>query len=263
MEENNASDRWNGLLGCAWTRLLRSQGLSPAGTVVEIGPGFTDKIARGLAALDFRGTVVLVESNELAGAWAFERYRCLLPEAEITLVRRPMPDAKIPFRRSVDALLSNHILDDLILNASLPPEVGTDIFARMQPGAPCSQMFMRRWRELLVHAELLEELTAQVAEDFTSWVAEMQPRLVLLNQYPSWQHNLHGLNSIHMQALRLMQLIETSLGAVCVDATAFHGSSHQSLVRWLIGNRTATPSSVVIKCHRSERVNAIFDYRVG
>ena len=224
--------------------MLRSKGLNPAGTVVEIGPGFTDKIARGLVSLNFRGTVVLVESNELAGAWACERYCRLLPEAEIILVCRPMPDAKIPYRRSVDVLLSNHILDDLILNASLPPELSSGIFDSMKPDAPCSPMFIRRWRELLVHAELLQELIVHVAEDFTNWVAEMQPRLVLLNQYPSWRHDLHGLTSIHMQALRLMQLIETSLGAVCVDATATDGLSHESSVRWLIGNPKLRNQSV-------------------
>lgn len=235
MEKTNTADGWNTVLGYAWCRMLRGQRLSPAGTVVEIGPGFTDKIARGLAALNFRGTVVLVEPNEAACGWALQRYRRLLPQAEILVVRRPMPDSRIPHRRSIDALLSNHILDDLILNAALPLELSARIFANMRPGASCSQMFIRKWRELLAPSEPLEPLIAQVAEDFTNYVAEMQPRLVLLNQYPSWRHNLHGLSSIHTEALRLMQLIQASLGAVCVDASA--SSSHKSPVRWLIKGR--------------------------
>ncbi len=235
MGKTDATDRWDSLLGYAWAEMLRGQRLSLTGTVVEIGPGFTDKIARGLAALDFRGTLILVEPNEEAGAWALERYRRLLTKAEVLLVQRAVFDCKIPQARSAEALLSNHIFDDLILNAALPPQVSARIFSQMQPGAPCSRMFIRRWRELLSSPEPLGLLITQVAEDFTKYVAEMQPRLVLLNQYPSWRHNQRGLGSIHTQALRLMQLLEAGLAAARADYPAHLSSGSQDSVRWLVG----------------------------
>jgi hypothetical protein len=259
MEKTKAADGWSRLLGYAWTEMLRRQRLSPAGTVVEIGPGFTDKLARGLAMLDFYGTVILVEPNEAAGAWAFQRYRRLLPQAEVLVMQRPIPDGKITQRLSVDILLSNHILDDLILNAALLPEISARIFSHMQPGAPCSRMFIRKWQELLALPKLLEQIIAQVAGDFTNYVEEMQPRLVLLNQYPSWRHNLHDLGSIHTQALRLMNLMETSLGAVCVDSTAFLGSDYQTPMRWLIGEPKRNTAGCCVEAQK--RVNER-DFRI-
>lgn len=235
MDRIDAAEGWNRWLGCAWARMLRSQRLSPTGTVAEIGPGFTDKIARGLAALGFRGTVVLIEPNPAASTWAAARYRHLLPQAKLIVVQRPIPKGRLPRSHSVEALLSNHILDDLILNAALPSAISARIFARMQPGLSCSPLFIRRWRALLARAERLESLLAQVAADFTDYVAELQPRLVLLNQYPSWRHNLHGLDAIHTQALRLMRLIAAGLDAVCVNAAVVPDSSPSSAVRWLIG----------------------------
>lgn len=234
MDEINAADGWCSLLGHAWADMLQRHCLDPTGTVVEIGPGFTDKIARGLAALDFRGLVVLVEPNAAAAAWASGRYRYLLPRAEVLVVRRPVPYGTLPRARPVDALLSNHIFDDLILNAALTPETSAKIFAGMQPGVTCSHTFVRRWHELLAPSGRIEQLTLQVAADFTAYVAELRPRLVLLNEYPSWRHDLHGLGAIHRQALRLMCILETNLGAECVESNVLAGPGHESLVRWLI-----------------------------
>ncbi len=92
MQKTRALESWNALLGYAWTRMLQGQGLGPTGTVIEIGPGFSDKIARGLAAMQFRGTVILVEPSEAAGIWAFERCRRLLPKAQRIVVLPSMSD---------------------------------------------------------------------------------------------------------------------------------------------------------------------------
>jgi hypothetical protein len=235
MQEIKDADTWNSAIGRAWARMMRVQRLDPTGTVVEIGPGFTDKVARGLADLHFRGTVVLVEPNEAAGDWAFERYGRLLPAAEVLIVRHSISATKIPTERAVEALVSNHILDDLILHAALQPVISERIFGRMKPGVPCSQRFIHLWRDLLAQSERLEKLITQVAQEFVDYVQKLQPRLVLLNQYPSWRHNQHDLNSINAQVLRLMQLLETNLGAVCINDNNLLGVGHQHSVRWLVG----------------------------
>ena len=229
------AEAWNSALGCAWAEQLRIQCLDVAGAVIEIGPGFTDKVARGLAAIGFRGTVVLVEPNAAAGAWALARYRQLLPAAAVQMVRRAIPAGQIPAPPAVEALLANHILDDLILHAALPPLSSQRLFARMKPGADCAPAFIQVWRELFAQPARLERLLAQVAQEFTAYVQELQPRLVLLNQYPSWQHGQHGLDSIHAPALRLMQLLEASLGAVCRPERGGFGSFSQRSLSWLVG----------------------------
>jgi hypothetical protein len=237
MNKPNAADGWSALLGHAWAEMLRGSHLSASGTVVEVGPGFTDKVARALAALDFRGLVVLVEPNAAAAGWAYECYRRRLPRAEVLVVPRPVPDAKILVGRRVDALIANHVLDDLILNAALPPGAGAEIFASMTAGSACSRTFVGAWRGLLARSDELAGLTSRVAESFTKYVAEMRPRLVLLNQYPSWRHDARGLGSIHTHALRLMGLLESGLGATRVDSPVKPESGGSCPVSWLLAGR--------------------------
>src|SRR2546423_1777814 len=67
-------DAWHRRLGRRWARALRPCRLGSASTVVEIGPGFAAKIGYGLAELDFRGTLILVEPNHAARAEAVRRY---------------------------------------------------------------------------------------------------------------------------------------------------------------------------------------------
>ena len=235
MDKSDAGDRWSVALGHAWAEQLHRRRLSPSGTVVEIGPGFGDKVARALAALDFRGRVVLVEPNGAAAAWARDRYRDLLPRAEVLVVARPVPVCNGSFGRRVDALLANHILDDLILDAALRPDESAKIFSRMTAGSPCSRAFVAAWHGLLSHSYELGRVTSRAAEIFTNYVAVTRPRLVLLNQYPSFRHDHRGLGSIHTQALRLMDLLEEGLGAVCMDSAVRQESGGSYPVRWLLG----------------------------
>jgi hypothetical protein len=233
MNEPDGADRWSGQLGHAWAELLRGRALGQTDTVVEVGPGFTDKVARALAALDFRGRVVLVEPNRAAAAWAAACYRRRLPRAETLIVSRPVPDVTIPGGGRVDALVANHVLDDLILNATLRPEASEAIFSSMTAGSACSEQFVRTWWGLLARPGTLGRLTSAAAAHFSGFVAEARPRLVLLNQYPSWRHRARGLGPIHTHALRLMALLESSLGGTCMDSALRTESGGSVPVRWL------------------------------
>lgn len=238
-ETISSADCWNEVVGCVWARMMRIHRVDPMGTVVEIGPGFADKIARGLAAIHFRGLLVLVEPNKMASAWALERYRKLLPKAHVMVVHRPMPDGKILRGRAVDALLSNHILDDFILNASIEPELGNQIFAQMRPGSPCSSAFVGIWRGLLANPEGLEEQMTLVSKDFVQYVQQIQPRMVLLNQYSSWRHKRHDLSLIYTQTLKLMRMVAVDLGANCITENVLFDTGQPLPIHWLI--RTSKP----------------------
>ncbi len=235
MKGNDDTIHWNCELGAAWARLLRSQKLNPEGTILEIGPGFSDKIARGLAMLNFHGKVILIEPNTAAGVWAFERYRRLLPHTELTVVDRPLlGDGSLP-GCFVDILAANHILDDLIFNAALPPDVSAGVFSHMLPGTNCTPLFIRKWRALLAKPERIERLLMQVVDEFTRYVIQLKPRILLLNQYPSWRHERFGLSGIHAQALALMELLATYLSAAGIETIWLQDPNSQPVVRWLFG----------------------------
>jgi len=235
MKSNDDTDDWNRQVGAIWALSLRRQGLRSTGTVVEVGPGFSDKIARGLAALDFHGKVMLVEPNAAASTWVGARYRRWLPQAEVSVIDRALPEGGSLAGSSVDVLVANHFLDDFILNAALAPGVCVDIFAQMRPGASCSPLFIREWCTLLARPKRVAQLLVQVAEEFSRYVVELRPRLLLLNQYPSWRHDQQGLHGIHTQAIVLMQMLLTRLRAAGIEATELLDTNSLPALHWLIG----------------------------
>jgi hypothetical protein len=204
-------DRWHRLVGLDWARVLASQGLGSSGSVVEIGPGFTDKVGQGLAALRFQGTLRLVEPTASACTWACDRYRGLLPAARVLALSTSLADASTSTATSIDALVSNHVLDDMLLRAAVDPSSRDVLFSEMQPGAPCTSFFVRAWFRLMADQRRLDRLGSAVAEEFAQYAAATRPRLIVINQYPSWTHLRAGLAFIHQQALRVMHLLEKRL----------------------------------------------------
>jgi hypothetical protein len=162
------------------------------GRVVELGPGFSAKVGHGLAELGFYGEVVLVEPNRQARLSAAERYRRLLPRAEI----RTLPH--LPAQAGpVDLLLANHVLDDLFLGAQLPFQESDRLFAEMRPGRECSEVFLRTWRELLRDPATIDCKIDALVGDLVRHVHATRPRSLIMNQYPSWRQGECGLGAIH------------------------------------------------------------------
>lgn len=224
--ETDESDAWNRRLGLAWARVLRRRGLDPAGTVVEVGPGFADKVGLGLAELAFRGSLIVVEPDEDARAWVVTRYRQLLPGAEVLATGQAVPDASFLAGRAVDLLAANHVLDDLLLNAAVMAGEAGRLFAGMRPGSACSPAFVRAWRRLLAAPEGLDRSAGRVVDDLATFVRTVRPGLTILNQYASWRHRQHGLEAIHEHSLSVMRRLGRNLGAGRLVGAAG--------VRWLV-----------------------------
>lgn len=226
-------ESWDRRLGRAWARMLRSLNVGPTSTAVEVGPGFAAKVGFGLAELGFRGTLIVFEPNDAARSWITARYQRLLPRAEVLALPVAIPCTASIAMHSIDLLMANHLLDDLLLNAAVPPGEGARLFAQMRPGTPCSGAFAETWSRLLRTPERLDGLVGRVAEDFSHFVSAVQPGLVVLNQYPSWRHQRHGLDAIHIHSLRVMRLLAERIGT---NGTEREDGRYfpEGSVRWLV-----------------------------
>jgi hypothetical protein len=203
---------WNRTLGVGWSQVLNSVGVHRYASVVEVGPGCSDKMAHALAALGFRGRLVLVDPTPAVRRWTSLRYRLLLPDADIVVDPFALSSATTQWG-AVDAIVSNHVLDDMLFRLAVPASVSAASFQRMRPGRPCAPQFVDAWHRLRTNATLLERLVAETADEFARYAEAVGPQLVIVNHYPSWTHGRHGLSSIHEHGLRVLHRLEDRLGA--------------------------------------------------
>jgi hypothetical protein len=205
-------DPWNQSVGLAWADVLRASALDPQGIVAEVGPGFTDKVGHGLAALGFRGTLLLIEPTTSARRWACERYRALLPMADVIGVpARVAEAASWTDIADIDAVVSNHVLDDMLLCAAVGPATRDVLFGGMRPDAPCTSPFVNAWTTLVQDTHRLERARTAVVDELTGFVGAARPRVVAFREYPSWTHQTNGLAFIHAQTERVMADLEVAL----------------------------------------------------
>lgn len=231
-------EEWELGLGRCWARVLRHHvGLPGNARVVELAPGFSRKVAHGLAELDLRGEVVLVEPQDVVRARAVRRYRDLVRRAEVR-GRPRLPDGPLPGRR-VDALLANHAIDDLILDRGASG--GSEhIFGQMRPGEACSTAFVGAWRQLLHDPYRLERTSASVVDLLVRQVVALRPTWFVANHYPSWRHDAAGLQAIHLAALAAFDDLHRKLLRLSERATSVVVSPDGG-VRWLLSVDRGVP----------------------
>lgn len=180
------ADGWNERIGSVWGAVLAARPAAAQGVVVELGPGFADKVGLGLARQRFRGTLYVVEPNEAARGWVAGRYRRLLPDADIVEVAEPVPSAARLLPEHVDVLVMNHVLDDFVLFAALPPADRERVFGGMRADRPGAPEFQQTWQHLFGDPERLRGLGARVVDDLRHVLARTRPRTFAASQYESW-----------------------------------------------------------------------------
>jgi hypothetical protein len=146
-----------------------------------------------------------------------------------------LADAATVTAPGVEALVSNHVLDDMLLRAAVDGSSREALFGEMQPGAPCTAFFARVWLSLMADRRRLEHLSLAVAEEFAQYAVAARPRLIVVNQYPSWTHLRGGLGFIHPQGLRVMHLLEERLFELCYQRRCTPASLQlRTPAKWLI-----------------------------
>jgi hypothetical protein len=199
-----------------WISWLQSNPVDHTGIIVEVGPGFTTKIARALLADGFRGTLFLVEPNESALAWSTRRYREMLTRCDVEPVNLPIAAASRALPHHVDALIMNHLLDDLVLRAAARPDRRDGLFAGMRAGAPCSTEVRRIWDRLAGDPIMFASVGERVVEDVCGFRSAVDPSVTFITQYVSWVHAHERLEFVDRLTAPLLQTLAARL-APCAD----------------------------------------------
>jgi hypothetical protein len=176
--------RWNDYIGGIWAHVLSRAGLPRDGTVVEIAPGETDKIGRGLKTLGFRGTLFLVEPHREALGKAFHAYQQVLPDARIIPIARTLGQALPLLPRRPDAVVANHPLDDMVVGSWLS-HAEFDRFFRDHYERADPPLTRRTWQALASRPSALERAKRSTLQEWEAMVRALSPQRLILSQYDS------------------------------------------------------------------------------
>lgn len=236
--EPSAVDSWNLCIGSVWAAIFESSSLAHDGVVVEIGPGFTDKVGLALARRRFRGTLYVVEPNEQARSWVVGRYRELVAAAEVIAVATPLATAGSLLPHRVDGLLMNHLLDDLVLGAALPSHTRERLFQRIRPGqTECLPEIHQTWQRLLGAPSMLHDLEQRVLGDLQQVIEVTNPRLFGASQYPSWFLLNNGLGAVDRRGALLLDRLAQRMGRTPERLQRLLRELDQAPERWLVLER--------------------------
>lgn len=233
------ADGWNLRVGAIWGTLLSRHALDRRGVLIEVGPGFQDKIGLGLALCQFRGTLYIVEPNARARRWATARYRQLLPGATIIAIAEPIPSATGQLPRCVEALLMNHVFDDCLLFAMLPPRDRDRLFAEMRAGHSGHLEVLSTWRRLLDNEDALRATGGRVVDDVDQLLKQTQPRVLGASQYGSWFQMEHGLTRVDHIGAEMLHELALRTGATSASDGATLRHFGQQPDRWLVCEHTS------------------------
>lgn len=243
------SAEWDRRVAAVWADLFAEHGPGPAATLVEVGPGFAAKIGVALRTLGFHGTLYLVEPDDDARAWASASYRALLPRAEIVEVGAPLGSAGDMLPPDADALVMNHVLDDLVLRLALEPARRARAFSGMRPGLPCADDVRRTWLRLRDDPAAFHTCSSRALAEMVALVRRLRPGLVIVSQYRSWFHRAHGLEFVD----RLTAPLLTRLAEALDGTRTSWRDDGDAARRWLIAESDDTDDAGTAVDQRSVR----------
>lgn len=199
---------WDGFVGQVWQAVLAPLALPAAASIIEVAPGSSPKIGHALAAIGFCGNLHIVEASTPALDIVAAHYRRLLPHATLHMHAAALSDCLHDLPRHADALLGNHIIDDMLLNASTTASNTFDWATQY------SDVIAPETRSAF--AQLQDQHTqavAQVSRDMTNAIATLSPRHVVLSQYPSSTLHDNGLGALNDCASAVLAQLKAQLAA--------------------------------------------------
>ena len=210
---------WDVFVGQVWQAVLAPLDLPPDATVIEIAPGSSAKIGHALAALGFVGTLHVVEASAPALDILLAQYRRLLPAATLHAHACPLSACRALLPQGAQAVLGNHIIDDMLLAAASASGATFDWAVRY------SNHVTQDTHSASAELARKPQVIGAVSRELSDTIAALAPRQCVLSQYPSATLQDNGLDTLNAAATRALTEITDCLGTAyrlrdCTQALA-------------------------------------------
>lgn len=215
---------WDSFVGQVWQAVMAPLALPADSCIIEVAPGSSAKIGHALAALQFSGALHVIEPSTPARKKIAEQYKQLLPAANLHLYDATLVHALPHLPRHADALIGNHIIDDMLLGAS------TQAGDTFDWAAQYSDDIAPQTRAAFAYLQHKQTAAiAGVASDLAHSIATLAPRHVVLSQYPSSTLQDNGLGALNDSAVTVLDQLRAGLPATHVTndcATGLNSLPH-------------------------------------
>lgn len=193
----DSHEAWDHHVGGIWAAVLMPEKLPADATVIEIAPGSAVKIASALAHMKFSGTLYIVDPAPDVIAALAQRYKTLLPKADIRFITATFAESIPQLPRNADLLVASHMVDDMILSRADQSAVAD--WAAAYTHRP-SDLLARAWAQLSGDMARLSAIKANVGAEVRDNIMALQSGLFAFNQYPSSVLYDNGLSSLNDHA---------------------------------------------------------------
>ncbi len=172
-------EEWEWYIGQLFYQVLKE--IKKPEVVVELAPGFRHKIALALKEIDFNGEIFIIDSNPQAIEYVKEKYKEILPNANINCICKSFCDAFSFLPEKIDLFLANHALDDMIIEQYISKEK----YNSLHNCSYDNDLFMEAWKSLIKNDEERKRIPLQIYSLFKKFFSEKDVEFAVISQYRS------------------------------------------------------------------------------
>lgn len=197
-----APSNWNKYIGEIWANILLKSKIQKKSTIIEVAPGSVNKIGYGLQLLGFEGILYVVEPNKRALNSIVKQYSLILNKAKIIPLPYKLNKILKHLPKKVDAIISNHPLDDMIIGKTLKSNQFKKLFNDFYGKIPSKTDIL--WRKLSKKGRTLEKIKKEITNEWANLINKVNPDLVIISQYESYFFKSNGISAPDKNAFEIL-----------------------------------------------------------
>ncbi len=203
IKENNNYEQ---CMGNVYYEIINSFLFGKISSIVEFAPGFRSKISYALEKLGFDGTLYVIDSNEKVLDYIKEKYKKIIPKANVITINLDLANSINVLPKQIDLFLSNHCIDDMIINNYIEANNLQNIFDNKEN---TYEKLNNYWIDLNNNEELLNILINKAYIDLSNVFKTISFKLIVISNYKSWFY--YKINNIpEVQAFKVLELLKNN-----------------------------------------------------